>query len=180
MRTFVAVEIDNETVLNSIKDFQLNFNVKAKPVSIKNIHFTILFLGDISESTSQDIKEVLDSIDFDSFDIKIEGLGVFPKPSFPRIIWVGTDKEGGKKLEELASRVIEKLSTLGFKPDKPFKPHATIFRVKNKIANISDEMKKYQDFSFGTQRVAEIKFKQSILKSDGPVYLDLQVVRAKE
>ena len=48
MRTFIATEINNEQVLNSIKKIQSELKIKAKPVSLKNIHFTLLFLGEIS------------------------------------------------------------------------------------------------------------------------------------
>ena len=178
MRTFVAVEIDNEEILNSIQDVQSKLKIKAKPVSVKNIHFTMLFLGEISDSMSHNVMEKLSSIEFKPFEVSIQGMGVFPKSNNPRIIWVDTDKEGGQKLSQLASLIIEKLSSLGFKADKPFKPHITIFRVKNKIGNISNDLKNYQSYSFGVQRVSEIKFKKSILNSDGPIYSDLQVVKA--
>ncbi len=178
MRTFVAVEISNQEILNSIQEIQSKLKIQAKPVSIKNIHFTMLFLGEISDSMSQEVIEKLSSIKFRPFDVSIQGIGVFPKPSHPRIIWVDTDKEGGQKLSQLASAIIEKLSSLGFKADKPFKPHITIFRVKNKIGNISDDLKRYHSHSFGVQRVSEIKFKKSVLNPDGPIYSDLQVVKA--
>jgi len=178
MRTFVAAEINNQEILNSIKDIQSKLLIRAKPVSIKNIHFTMLFLGEISETMSQNVIEKLGSIQFQPFEVLMQGIGVFPKPSFPRIIWVGTDREGGQKLNELASTVVEKLSSLGFQADKPFKPHITIFRVKNKIGNITDDLKKYQSYPFGVQKVSEIKFKKSILNSDGPIYSDLKVVKA--
>jgi RNA 2',3'-cyclic 3'-phosphodiesterase len=178
MRTFVAVEINKQDILKSIEDIQLKLKIKAKPISIKNIHFTMLFLGEISDSMSQNVMEKLGSIEFQSFNVKIQGIGVFPKPNNPRIIWVGTDKEGGLKLSQLAATIIEKLSSLGFKADKPFKPHITIFRVKNKIRNISDDLKKFQSYSFGKLRVSEIKFKKSVLDLDGPIYSDLQVVKA--
>ena len=48
MRTFVAAEINNEEVLNEIKKVQSELKINAKPVSLKNIHFTLLFLGEIS------------------------------------------------------------------------------------------------------------------------------------
>ena len=180
MRTFVSVEINNQEILKSIEDIQSEIKIQAKPVSIKNIHFTMLFLGEISDSMSHSVMEELGSIEFQSFDVSIQGIGVFPKPSNPRIIWVGTDNDGGQKLSHLASSIIEKLSNLGFKADKPFKPHITIFRVKNKISNISNDLKKYQSYSFGVQRVSELKFKKSILSSNGPIYSDIQVVKATQ
>ena len=179
MRTFVAIDIDNQDVLNSIKDVQSKIKINAKALSIENIHFTMQFLGEISDEKSQDIQKELGSISFKPFDVSIIGIGVFPKPSFPRVIWVGTDEKGGKNMVELASTISKKLSNLGFKNDKPFKPHATIFRVKNKIGNISDELKQYELHEFGVQKVSEIKFKKSVLTSDGPIYSDLQVIKAK-
>ncbi len=180
MRTFVAIEISNQDILNSIINIQSELKIKANPVSIKNIHFTIQFLGEVSDEMSQKIQKELSSIEFESFEVCIKGIGAFPKPSFPRVIWVGTDEEGGKKLSDLALEISRKLSNLGFKNDKPFKPHVTIFRVKNKIGNISNELKHYESYSFGIQKVSEIKFKKSILTSDGPIYSDLQVVKAKQ
>ncbi|MFB3114287.1 MAG: 2'-5' RNA ligase family protein, partial [Nitrosopumilaceae archaeon] len=63
--------------------------------------------------------------------------------------------------------------------DKPFQPHVTIFRIKNKIGNISDKLKRYSTTKFGIQKISEIKFKQSVLTPDGPNYSDLQVIKAK-
>ena len=180
MRTFVAIEISNQDILNSIINIRAELKIKATPVSIKNIHFTIQFLGDVSDEMSQKIQKELSLIEFETFEVCIKGIGAFPKPSFPRVIWVGTDEEGGKKLSDLALEISRKLSNLGFKNDKPFKPHVTIFRVKNKIGNISNELKHYESYSFGIQKVSEIKFKKSILTSDGPIYSDLQVVKAKQ
>ena len=180
MRTFVAIEIDNQDVLDSIRDIQSRLKINAKPLPIKNIHFTMQFLGEVSDKESQNIQEELKSVEFEPFEVCIKGIGVFPKPSFPRIIWIGTDEKGGKIMSDLALAISEKLSNFGFKNDKPFKPHATIFRVKNKIGNISNELKEYESHTFGIQEVFEIKFKKSVLTSNGPIYSDLLVVRAKQ
>ncbi len=180
MRTFVAIEINSQDVLNSINGVQSRLKINAKPVSIKNIHFTMHFLGEVSDEMSQKIQDELKSIKFKPFEVSIKGIGAFPKPSFPRVIWIGTDEEGGKRMSELASAISKKLSNLGFKNDRSFKPHATIFRVKNKIGNISNELKEYESYTFGIQKIFEIKFKKSVLTSDGPIYSDLQVVKAKQ
>ena len=57
MRTFVAIEISNQNILNSITNIQSELKIKAKPVSIKNIHFTIQFLGEVSDKMSQKIQD---------------------------------------------------------------------------------------------------------------------------
>jgi 2'-5' RNA ligase len=178
MRTFVAVEITNGVVLDSIKKVQSEIKISAKPVEIHNMHFTLMFLGEISEELAKKVQAHLDTIKFSAFDIGFIGVGAFPKPKFPRVIWIGLD-QGGEKLVELAKTIEGKLAPLGFKSDKPFKPHATIFRIKNKSGDITDVISKYSSTKFGTQRVTSIKFKQSVLTPSGPIYSDIGVVNAK-
>lgn len=179
MRTFVAVEINNDEVLESIKKIQSDLDLRAKPVALENIHFTLLFLGEISEQISFKVQEALSSIKFVEFDVEFQGIGAFPKVSQPRVIWVGTDEKGGEQLCNLASQVESALSPLGFQRDKPFRSHVTIFRIKNKVRNISDKLAKFSSERFGIQQVSEIKFKQSVLTPEGPNYSDLQVIKAK-
>jgi 2'-5' RNA ligase len=179
MRTFVAVEITEKSVLDSIRKLQSSLKIDAKPVEVQNMHFTLLFLGEISEDIVQKVLAQLKTIEFSSFEISFEGVGAFPKPKFPRVIWVGIDADGAKHLVELAKAVQDKLAALGFKPDKRFKPHATIFRVKNKIGDITPELSKFAGVKFGTQKVSQIKFKQSVLTPTGPIYSDLGVIDAR-
>jgi len=73
-----------------------------------------------------------------------------------------------------------KLSQLGFSPDKKFKPHVTIFRVKNKIEDLPSKLEKFSSCYFGKQLVSEIKLKKSELTPNGPIYTDLLVVKGKQ
>ena len=56
----------------------------------------------------------------------------------------------------------------------------TIFRVKNKIGDISDRLEKFSVYPFGKQTVSEIKLKKSELTPNGPIYTDLLVVKGKK
>ena len=179
MRAFVAVEISNEEVVNSITNLQSKIKIKAKPIEPQNLHFTLQFLGEISNEVSQKIKQALKTIEFSSFKIKFKGLGAFPKMKSPRVIWIGTDEVGGDALIDLAKKVENVLSPIGFSSDKPFKSHITIFRIKNKIGDISKELEKFETFEFGSQEISKIKLKQSVLTPQGPVYSDLAEMEAK-
>jgi len=179
MRTFVAIEVNNKDVLNSIHKIQAELNIKAKPVELHNMHFTVQFLGEVSEDMVRKISGALSSLEFSPFPISFASIGVFPKPSFPRVIWIGTN-DGVNELEKLAEMIRLKLSQLGFNPDKKFKPHVTIFRVKNKIEGISDKLEKFSSYYFGKQTVSEIKLKKSELTPNGPIYTDLLVVKGKQ
>ena len=179
MRTFVAIEVSDKDVLNSIHKIQTELNIKAKPVELHNMHFTVQFLGEVSEEMIGKISDALNSIEFSSFSISFASIGVFPKPNFPRVIWIGTD-DGANKLEKLAEMIRSKLSHLGFSPDKKFKPHVTIFRVKNKIEDLPSKLEKFSSCSFGKQLISEIKLKKSELTYQGPIYTDLLVVKGKQ
>jgi 2'-5' RNA ligase len=179
MRTFVAIEITSSEIINSISKFQTEINIKAKPIEPHNLHFTLQFLGEISQETVEKVMISLNSIKFSRFMVNFRGVGVFPMLKFPRIIWIGTDENGGNSLVELAKKVEDTLSPLGFSIDKPFKPHITVFRIKNKIEDISKELDKFKSVDFGRQEIAVFKLKQSILNSKGPVYSDLMEVKAE-
>jgi 2'-5' RNA ligase len=179
MRTFVAAEVNNVEVLNSIAKLQSNFDIKARPVGKQNMHFTLLFLGEITEEIAKRVKKELSVISFKPIEVKFTHLGAFPNAKFPRVIWIGTDEASGKQLVDLASQVEQKLAPLGFRSDKPFKPHLTIFRIKNKVDDISMKLEKFKLIDLGKDIISQVKFKQSVLTPNGPIYSDLQVVNAQ-
>lgn len=180
MRTFVAIEISNDEIINSIKKFQDSIKIDAKPIKSNNFHFTLQFLGEITEDVSKKVIKALNSIEFTSFSVNLKGVGIFPKPEFPRIIWIGTDEGGGNMLVELSKKVEKVLEPLGFFSDKPFRPHITVFRIKKKIGNMTSELKNQKMIDFGMQEIANIKLKKSELTSEGPIYSDLVKIKAKE
>jgi 2'-5' RNA ligase len=178
MRTFVAIEISNGNIINSIKKFQSEININAKPVEPKNCHFTLQFLGEISEEISQKIIQALHKIEFSSFSVNLKGVGAFPKPKFPRVVWIGTDENGGNMLIQLSKKVEKVLEPLGFFSDKPFKPHITVFRIKKKIGDITKELDRQKMIDFGIQEVTNIKLKKSELTPNGPIYSDIEEIKA--
>ena len=139
---------------------------------------TLQFLGEISGEIVQKIIKVLHTIEFSSFNVNLKGIGVFPKLKFPRIIWVGTDENGGNLLIQLAKKIQKSLEPLGFFLDKAFKPHITVFRIKKKVENITKELEGYKTMDFGIQQITSIKLKKSELTPNGPIYSDLEEINA--
>jgi 2'-5' RNA ligase len=178
MRVFVAIEISSNEIINLISKFQSEIHINAKPVEPHNLHFTLQFLGEISQDITEKVMVSLNSVKFSNFMVNFKGVGVFPSLKFPRVVWIGTDENGGNLLIELAKKVENALTPLGFSVDKPFKPHITVFRIKNKIGDISKELDKFKSVDFGTQEVTGFKLKQSVLSSKGPIYSDLMEIKA--
>ncbi|HET7337527.1 MAG TPA: RNA 2',3'-cyclic phosphodiesterase [Candidatus Nitrosotalea sp.] len=179
MRAFVAVEIQDDNILDAIAKIQSEFKIKATPVNKKNMHFTLLFLGEITEEVAANVKKALSAISFKPIEVKFTHVGAFPNPRSPRVIWIGVDEISSRQLVELASQVEKKLEPLGFKSDKPFKAHLTIFRIKNRADDISGMIEKFKKIDLGEYTMTELKFKQSVLTPNGPIYSDLQVVLAQ-
>jgi len=95
MRTFVAIEISSNEIIDSISKFQSEININAKPIEPHNLHFTLQFLGEISQDMVEKVMVSLNSVKFSSFMINFKGIGAFPKLKFPRVFWIATDENGG-------------------------------------------------------------------------------------
>jgi len=125
IRAFIAIEIDPVTASQIAAAIE---QLKARSAAIRwvgagNIHLTLKFLGNIDESKIEPIGAALtDALcPFQRFTINAKGLGVFPNPKRPRVLWVGLV---GSRLTELAVVVESALVPLGFaREEKTFTPH---------------------------------------------------------
>lgn len=177
MRAFVAIDAMSREIGQLQQEMMGALKPREiKPVETHNFHFTLIFLGEISEQQVVAVKEALSGISFEPFSLTYTGVGAFPKPGNARVVWVGVDLEGGKKLEALAQQVAACLENLGFKPDKPFSPHLTIFRAKNRHVRVGVE--KYEGRTFGTEIIDKVHLKKSDLAPSGPTYSNVYTVNA--
>jgi 2'-5' RNA ligase len=150
----------------------------VKPVEPQNFHFTLLFLGEIADSDTDRIQSEISGLWFDAIDLTYSRVGAFPRPDAARIVWLGVEGEGSQKLERLAAKVISAVSKLGFKPDKPFSPHLTIFRVKaRRRVDITGIARKYAGLAIN-DRIDKVHLKRSELTPAGPVYSNVYTVEA--
>ena len=159
MRVFVAVEISNPEILKNIQKFQNTLKINAKRTRIDQIHFTLQFIGEINQKKVELIKQALMTLSFSKFELTVMHSGAFPNPKNPRVVRLGVDKNGEEKISSLANDVNNVLGTIGLKNEKPFKPHLTIFRVKNRIGDITSELLKFKDVKFGKQMISKIVLK---------------------
>ena len=180
MRAFIAVEISSSEILNKIQTFQNELKINAKPTRIDQVHFTLQFLGEIGEEKCEQVKNILKKIEFSQFELSLQCVGVFPDLRNPRVVWIGCDKIGAEKLSTIAKEIEKNLAMLGFEKGKKFKPHLTVFRIKNKVDDISSKMNSISEAEFGVQIISKIKLKRSILSPKGPEYSDLLEVNGNE
>ena len=117
MREFVAVDVEPEG--------------RPAPGGAAS-HLTLRFLGEVAPARNDAIASRLSDVARESppFALRLEGVGAFPSPSRPRVVWVGVT-EGRREVTELARRVRDALAAeFGPEPDE-FVPHLTLFRVRS-------------------------------------------------
>lgn len=179
VRTFVAVLLD-EGIRNRISDVQqraMGLAPGVKWVPPENFHVTLKFLGDVRRDEISHVQAAIDEVTakLPAFDLNIRGMGVFPTPRRPRVIWVGVE-EGREQLVELAKAVENRLVKAGFdKEEKPFKSHITIGRVKEgkPVPGLAEGLEEIDTGELGVQRVASVAVMQSVLRPGGPIYTPL-------
>jgi 2'-5' RNA ligase len=73
------------------------------------------------------------------------------------------------------------MEDIDFRPDKPFTPHMTLFRVKTGRLKITTELlSEYNSMTFGSEIINKVHLKRSDLTSTGPIYTDIFTVNARD
>src|SRR5512147_1564697 len=122
LRAFIAVEIPPE-IQQAIHDkatvvLKKTTNSLIRWVPADNMHLTLKFLGDVSPSNVEMLTQMLRA-EVESahcFDIHIGGLGAFPSPRRPRVIYIGIQAPAG--LEALQHGVESASRRLGYESEE--------------------------------------------------------------
>ena len=141
------------------------------------VHITLKFLGNIDEDKIGPIVSALSQVECKPFAARIKGVGVFPKPAYIKVIWLGA--EGS--FDKLHNEVERVLSPFKFEKDNNFSPHATLARVKQvreKVA-LLETINKLGDVDLGSIQVESIVLKKSTLTPEGPIYETLKEIKFK-
>lgn len=179
IRSFIAFDIDSESVLKRMTEVQTMLTktgADLKLVEPKNIHMTLRFLGNITPSTVEKIFEEMKKVQFTPFDVRLHGVGAFPNPRYPRVVWAGIT-QGADQLRSIFEQLEPKLLGLGFAPDsKGFSPHLTIARVRsgrNRV-ELAKCLSENENCEFGVIDAKCLKLKRSDLTPRGPIYSTLK------
>ncbi len=186
IRTFIALDIYGKDTLLKLQEELIAVSGwlehKIKPIEKENFHFTIIFLGDVDLQIIDELSKKLSELEFDPIKVTYTGIGVFPNSDFPRIIWVGVDEVSKRKIVSLFESITSKIRDLGFKADKQFTPHITLFRNKmerKENLNLDNIFPKYKNKVFGFDVIDKIQLKRSDLTALGPIYSNMFTIHAK-
>jgi len=177
MRAFTALEVSGQ-VLDSLVAFQDEIRktgADVKMVERENLHFTVKFLGEISEEQAAEADSRLRRLALKGAEVEVRGAGAFPAPTRPRVLWAGVAKEHDALISPVANLVISSLEGIGERDDRPFRAHITLGRVRSgrNSRELAELLTTNRERTFGKVRLSALKLKSSMLTPAGPIYKDL-------
>jgi 2'-5' RNA ligase len=177
IRTFLAINLGGK-IRDQLASLQEQLAIEApdvKWVEPKNLHITLLFLGEVDARETIDICRAAQKAvaEMPSFSVSVEGANCFGSPRRPRTLWVGV----GAGLEEVVAvhdAIEAPLLDLGCyrREARAYTPHVTIGRVTGEQLNdnLAKALASHKTWSAGETQVREVQIMSSELTRDGPTY----------
>jgi RNA 2',3'-cyclic 3'-phosphodiesterase len=168
-RLFVAIDLPDSTrqLLEGI-DPQIRGVRWTEP---DQMHLTLGFFGDVPEEVELKLREKLSTIEFGSFFLPVNGVGMFSSRGAPKIIWIGVGK-AHPHLFQIHKRVQEAALAAGIEPElRPWHPHITIARCRDVAAQtLRKFLQSHAEFDAGMIGVDAFHLYSSKLTPAGPIH----------
>lgn len=177
IRSFIGIKLENniKTPILTVQSAFKDLDCKIKFVSADNIHITLKFIGDIELDHLSALNDIIKNIcdNYSPIEISLSDVGVFPTPSFPKVLWVGfTDKD--KIALNISNQLNDELRSFGIeKENRNFTPHITIGYIKSlkNKQKIIETIKGIPKFSESANyNINNITLFKSTLTKTGPIY----------
>jgi 2'-5' RNA ligase len=179
IRSFIAIDLPQKTRENlaAIQDQLRQSQAGVRWVKPGSIHLTLKFLGNILPEQVDEIAAAVAQLVRDEPPITLcaAGLGAFPSPRKPRVIWVGLRGEVDR-LANIQAGLEKALEPLGFaRETRGFRPHLTIGRVKDRrrLQSLIEAMSSLELPEFNSFDGNEIILYKSDLRPTGAIYTKL-------
>ena len=144
-------------------------------VAPENIHLTLKFCGEVTNEDVPEAGEIISSCleGFRPFQLSVRGIGAFPNPERPRVVFAEAVDEPSV-LKEIYTKLNGELGRVGVKREKRgFRSHVTIGRVRRPGVRLALGAEMLNQ-DFGTMEVSEVVFMMSELTPKGPIYSPVQ------
>jgi len=135
------------------------------------VHLTLKFLGAVPDERVPVVSAALGeaAAGFPHVALAAGGLGTFPGPARPRVVWVGITA-GAEALAALAGGIDDALAPAGFAREaRPFRGHVTIGRVRapRALRTLVQAMGRTDALALGRWTAAEVVLYESRLRPSG-------------
>jgi 2'-5' RNA ligase len=129
-RIFFALWPDKETRSSLCTITQQFKDEKFRLVKESNLHITLEFLGEVSETIQQQLINQANLIKAEPFEIKLTSIGWWRKPG---VLWIGT-RHIPKQLIHLVESIKQIVEQQGLETDKrSYEPHVTFARKVKQV-----------------------------------------------
>jgi 2'-5' RNA ligase len=138
VRVFVAIELP-PPVITALTAVQQQLAARALPLRLSapaGLHLTLAFIGEIPAGQVPALAGAVQqgTAGTGPFQLRAEGLGMFPNARAPRVIWAGVEgaPDAMAALTALREGIATQLRGAGFTLDRRFDPHLTLARVRDR------------------------------------------------
>jgi RNA 2',3'-cyclic 3'-phosphodiesterase len=187
LRLFIAIQIPEP-----VRDEIIRVQQELQPLVPHSVarwtrpdqfHLTLRFLGDVPVAGLEKLKKSVGAVcrNVRPLSLRAEGVGFFPNPRSPRVIWVGIN-DGEGQLVDLQKQIETVAGQFSSEPgEKNFTGHVTLGRLKNpRPADTRELVARAQSFEkrlFGDWPALEIEIIRSELSPAGARHTSLGVIR---
>ena len=187
LRLFIAIPIP-EPVRDEIIRVQRELQPLVPPNVVRwtrpdQFHLTLRFLGDVPADGVEDLKQSVNAVCriVRPLSLRAEGVGFFPNPRSPRVIWVGIKDRAGR-LVDLQKQIETAVGPFSPEPgEKNFTGHVTLGRLKNPrptdTRDLAARAQSLEKRLFGEWTAHEIEIIRSELSTVGARYTSLAAFR---
>ncbi len=185
IRAFITIPLPH-LLLEKLTALQRKLEQQVPPRSVRwvraeGIHLTLKFLGDTPTEKLPDIKRALAAVARHAppCTFTVEGLGCFPNPRRPRVVWVGMQEPTGR-LAALQDGIEEVMAPFGYPPEgRGFTPHLTLGRVRRRTprsdaARVGEVVTSTTVGSLAEVPADHFALIRSVLKPTGAEYTTLE------
>lgn len=125
MRCFVAAWPDDDTRQRIVRArATLPAPEGAWPMQDRNLHLTVIFIGELGSNAATDLAHALATVGFAPFNWTIDRVGCFDRA---RVAWLAGPLTPQLEALNAALRGLLDLSTVAY-DRRPFVPHVTLWR----------------------------------------------------
>ena len=186
-RTFIAIPIP-DPIGQQLARWQQELAPEipgCRWVETQPLHITLAFLGDVP---NRDLSELCLAVAAAAetsgrLDLSVEGLGAFPSPARPRVLWAGVTAADLGPLGTLREAVVRAATRAGYRPDDPrFHPHVTLGRIRSdrgRPTDLTEIIAREQGRSAGSFTAAEVVTYSSTFGKGKTAYAPLNRARLK-
>lgn len=133
VKLFITVNIDvgvKKDIAGALPAIKARIK-QGRFIPTENMHITLLYLGEVERTRLSEVENILATTvkNTNPFELRLEGMGVFPNENNPNILWAGVKGEL-ESLNKLYDKLLGniKKTDLPYDAKPKYSPHVTLAR----------------------------------------------------